>query len=326
MRCQSDMRARVLVVATMLIAATVGRAARACTIPPKALTSHHAELVRRAQKIALGRFEKTTPFFIGGDRAGYEAHFATIEVLKGPVGPHFSIVFGDEGPRDVSGTQPFTDPPDADFHGHMDWEFWDQQATREGNGADCAMHARFQSGATYLIVIDTDHWRAYERIDRPDDRWLRAVKTLIATPSARSGLSMSLAAYVGEQRALFVGEIVACYAPDDPNLPYPHEVKVREVLFGQVPGTVRIRSLVRGAVPCRPGQRVVGVVHSSGRSHGDQRPPGRLFPLAASGLVDFDAEPTEAIITRERPVTLGQLRALAKSRAGVPARPAPTSP
>jgi hypothetical protein len=315
------MRVRVLVVAAMLIATAVGRHAHACTIPPRALTTHHAELVRRAQKIALGRFEKATPVRVGGARAGYEAHFATIEVLKGPVGPRFSIVFGDEGPRDTLDTQPFTDPPGADFHGHIDWEFWDQRATREGNGADCAMHARFQRGATYLIVIDTDHWRAYERIDRPDDRWLRAVKTLIAAPSAPSGLTMSLAAYIGEQRALFLGEMVHCHVADDPDRPYPHEVKVREVLFGQVPDTVRIRSLIRGPTRCRPGQRVVGVVHSSGALPPNEgKPPARLFPLSYSGLVDFDAEPSEAVITRDRPVTLDQLRALAKARAGVPAR------
>jgi hypothetical protein len=262
------MRVRVLAaVATMLIAATTARPARACMVPPEHLTVHHAQLVRRANQIALARFENATPIMTGGcspQRVGYRARFATIEALKGDVGAHFTLEFGDAGPRDTFTTQPFTDRPNADFHGHTDWEFWDEKMSREGNGSDCAMHARFQSGATYLIFVDTDHWRAYERIDRPDDRWLRAVKALIAAPASRSGLVMPLAAYVGEQRALFVGEIAQCHVVDDPELSYPHEVKVREILFGQVPDTVRIRSLISGPAPCKPGQRVVGMVHSSG--------------------------------------------------------------
>ena len=131
----------------------------------------------------------------------------------------------------------------------------------------------------YLIFLDSSHWRSFERIDRPDDRWLRAVKTLIATPSAPSGLSMSLSEYLGEQKALFVGEVVGCYLKD-PDVPYPNEVKVREVLFGEVPDTVRIRSLIGGPTRCRVGQRVVGLIHSVGgiQPPNNRKPPGRLFP------------------------------------------------
>jgi hypothetical protein len=315
------MRAAVLLV-SLVVATMAARAGRACTIPPKALTVHHTELVRRATRIALARFERATAVTTGECSAAqpcYKTEFSTIEVLKGQVPAHFSRLFMEESPRRPEGAQPFKDRQAADFHGHTDWEFWDDRVTRGANGADCGMHPRFESGATYLIFLDTSHWRAFERIDRPDDRWLHAVKALIAKPSLPSGLSMSLADYVADQRALFVGEIVACYVAGDPGLPSAHEVKVREALFGKVPPSVHIRSLIGAATRCEPGLRVVGAVHTSGPFAGlsDRTSPGRLFPLKpANGIVDFDAEPSEAVITRDGPVTLDRVRALAAARRG----------
>jgi hypothetical protein len=313
-------RAAVLL-AAVLVATLAARAARACTQPPKALTVHHSELVRRAPRIALARFEKATPFTSGECSAAepcYKTEFSTVEVLKGPVPPRFSLLFTEESPRHPEGAQPFKDRPGADFHGHTDWEFWDSGTTREGNGSDCEMHPRFELGARYLIFLGGSHWRAFERIDRPDDRWLRAVRALLAKPSSPSGLSMSLADYIADQRGLFVGEIVACHLAGDRASPSAHEVKVREVLFGKVPRSVRMRSLIRSTTRCEPGLRVVGVIHRSSAfpGHTNRRPPGRLLPLNAAGVVDFDAEPSEAVIVRDGPVTLDALRALAAARRG----------
>ena len=120
------MRVAVLL-AAVVVATTAARAGHACTNPPKRLLVHHTELVQRATRVALARFEKATPFTTGECSAAepcYQTDFSTVEVLKGQVPARFSLLFAEESPRRPEGAQPFEDRPAADFHGHTDWEFW----------------------------------------------------------------------------------------------------------------------------------------------------------------------------------------------------------
>jgi hypothetical protein len=314
-------------VALRLIAAAVGASlaisweVSACTVPPKHLTTHHAELVRRSSRIALGRFEKVAsswlPRFLAGDR--YTLQFKTVEVVKGQVGERFSLAFNGAPPEG------FKDGKDADFHGHADWDVWEGKLTRQANEANCQMRPRFEVGATYLIFLDEPyHWRSFERVDRPDDRWLAAVKALVADPSRPSGMMQPLASHLTEQHDVFVGQITRCDVAPPETTTYRHEVKVREVLGGGRRESVLLYH--GGLQKCEPGAIVLGLIHAVGAYSGpaDREPPGRLLPfrdergnpakdLTDSIRVDFNAGDSEAIITKDAKPTLAQLRAEMKA-------------
>lgn len=286
--------------------------ADACSSPPPHLIAPHPDIVRRTARIALGRFE----------RAGATLDFTTVEVIKGQVGARFSLPLAQGHPTG------FKDQKDADFHGHTDWEFWEQRATREGNGADCLMHPRFQVGATYLIFLDRPyHWRAFERIDRPDDRWLAGVKALVAKPDRGSGLLQTLAAHVGEQYAVFLAEVIGCHVSPT----YSHQLKVREVLAGD---RRDVLSLFHGGDRCVVGTMVLALVHRSAQqgTPTDHAPPGRIIPFHDAGgrpvwaptesmWVDFNAGGSEAVITDLPRATLAQLRSALKPPSAAPPRP-----
>jgi len=94
------MRVAVLL-AAVVVATTAARAGHACTNPPKRLLVHHTELVQRATRVALARFEKATPFTTGECSAAepcYQTDFSTVEVLKGQVPARFSLLFAEESP------------------------------------------------------------------------------------------------------------------------------------------------------------------------------------------------------------------------------------
>jgi len=151
------------------------------------------------------------------------------------------------------------------------------------------------------------------------------VRALLADPTKPSGLSMTLATYLKEQKALVVGEVARCYV-DDAELPYPNEIKVRELIFGAQPSPVLIQGLIHGTTRCRPGLLVIGVVHQFGAwsGSGDRKPSALLLPLVDRAgqpatvphdnlRVDFNSSGSEAVIGPESALSLEQLRALAAS-------------
>jgi hypothetical protein len=285
---------------------------------------HHAELVRRTPRIVLARAVSSEPVVQRGV-ARRATDFATVEVLKGSVGPAFTLAF-DEGRR--SGA--FKDEPGADFHGHEDWRVWESMLTRQGNGSDCEMHPGFEPGATYLLFLDRPfHWRSFERIDRKDDRWLAAVRTLVASPDEVSGMALPLREYLREQEALFVGEVQQCFA-EAPELTLPVEVNVLEVLLGKLGRTVIVSGdeLWRGRLPCSRGLLVLGLVHRvRAPDQGDgsrfaarllafeERDRSRPAKLRDHLEVDFKRGDSEAVITSDAIPTLARLRQLAARRA-----------
>jgi hypothetical protein len=142
------------------------------------------ELVRRSPRIALARFdevEEVTAAWTGDVPCCSDSRvttFTTIEVLKGHVDERFDDVIDRRAYR-------FKDEAGADFNGHADPDFWKRWLARQTNGDDCKMHPHFEVGATYVIFLDPPyHRRSFERIDRPDDRWLHRIKALVAEIAA----------------------------------------------------------------------------------------------------------------------------------------------
>jgi hypothetical protein len=297
---------RVLAAVLSMILLNPERAA-ACTSPPKHLTVPHTELVKRAPRIALARFEK------GGAKS--PPLFRTSEVLKGKVPPTFRLAAAD-----VSSPS-FKDPPGADFGGHRDASFWETRDTRESNGADCQMHPRFELGATYLIFLDPPyHWRAFERIDRADDLWLIAVRDLVRTPSQSSGLVVSAKDHLRSQRSVFLARIRRCFVAD---ALYRHEVELVEMLSGAPAAQIMFLDH-RRMVPCDPGTLVVATIHAGSHPYlrSPSNPSGCVLPFVTTGgkpakavsdqlRVDLSTE-TEVAFRGVHSPTLAELREMLK--------------
>jgi hypothetical protein len=195
------------------------------------------------------------------------------------------------------------------------------------------MRPPFEVGATYLIFLDPPyHWRAFERVDRRDDRWLSAVKALVADSSRPSGMMQPLAAYLAEQSAIYVGEIARCFVSRPEILGSLHEVRVREVLVGATRESVLMH--FHGLRKCEPGLLVLALVHSVGAYSGlpDADPPGRILSflpkestrareLADPLHVDFNQGDSEAFITKDAEPTLARLRVLVQPLRGIGRRP-----
>lgn len=250
-----------LLVALLALTILIPTRAAACTSPPKHLTVPHTQLVKRAARIALARFER-------GDSSA-QPSFRTLEVLKGKVASTFRLAITD------SSSASFKDLPGADFGRHRDGRFWESRDTRQGNGPDCGMHPQFEIGATYLVFLDPPyHWRAFERIDQKDDLWLAAVRNLVRAPSQPSGLVVSAKEHLREQRSVFVARIKRCFVAD---AWYMHEVELIEMLSGTpVTGTVFLDH--RRITPCETGTLVIATIHAG-------RHPYLHSPTVSSGCV-----------------------------------------
>ena len=298
------------------------RPARACLRPPEELVVHHAELVKRSEWIALARFDRSERFTAGKGEYSYPAyrtHFTTLEVIKGKPGDTFTHWFSDDERYLPKKTlEGFRDRPGADRDGHRDWSFWESRNTRQWNGADCDMHPRFEVGATYLIFAgkNYDHWRSFERIDRPDDRWLAAVRSLVADPTKPSGLIMSLTSYLSEQEAVFIGKAEKCFQTS--GLAFTHEISVKEVLKGRPSNPVFLYGNHKG---CRPGKLFLAVIQAGEKPTIDNKKiqPGILIPLVSEDQtpvetltdiphIDFDSLGSEAVINVDAKASIKRIR------------------
>ncbi|TNE63885.1 MAG: hypothetical protein EP335_08795 [Alphaproteobacteria bacterium] len=65
---------------------------------------------------------------------------------------------------------------DFDFFNHTLQAFWEPGAGRTVQDPDCLIHPTFFDGSTYLIFTGPQHFKGYERIAVPDDRWLLQVR------------------------------------------------------------------------------------------------------------------------------------------------------
>lgn len=180
--------------------------AQACFAPPSEYTKHHTELVRDTSRIVLARVAGPSGEFqdVWG-RQEQLAQFEKIEVLKGNVPGIFSI----ENGFFVS-DQPV---PEQDFDGHSQLGYWEKQVTRQWNMPDCAMRPVFLHNRTYLLFLDTPHWRAYEEVSSENDFWLGAVRRLVADPELNTGLSLSAGEWLSLAHGVFLGEVLDCLGP-----------------------------------------------------------------------------------------------------------------
>ncbi len=223
------MKSKLTVLATIF--SVLPLAALACMVPPGGLTVHHTELVERTDTIvwakAVGGSGKKAKIW----RDPYELMlFETIEVLKGRVPARFTLPNGfDLAGADESDGFPGVSE-ETDFNGHRDLSFWDKSIARQWNSADCQMYPTFSEGSSYLLFLGDAHWRGYEQVETEEDLWLTAVRNLIAQPSRRSGLSLSIEEWLRLSSSTFIGEIERCDRP---------ELAVRERLYGDVPATWR---------------------------------------------------------------------------------------
>ncbi|MEO0990821.1 MAG: hypothetical protein AAFX00_07725 [Pseudomonadota bacterium] len=180
--------------------------AHACFAPPAEYTKHHTELVRDTSRIVLARV--TGPSGESRDVWGRQeqlAGFEKIEDLKGNVPDFFTI----ENGFFVSG-QPV---PEQDFDGHSQLGFWEKKVTRQWNMPDCAMRPAFLQNRTYLLFMDTPHWRAYEEVSSEDDLWIGAVRRLIADPDLDTGLNLSAEEWLSMAHGVFLSEVLDCSGP-----------------------------------------------------------------------------------------------------------------
>lgn len=191
--------------------------AYACFAPPPEYTKHHTELVRDTSRIVLARVAGPSgEFQEAWGRQAQLAQFEKIETLKGNVPDFFSI----ENGFYVS-EQPV---PEQDFDGHSQLGFWEKQVTRQWNMPDCAMRPAFLHNRTYLLFLDTPHWRAYEEVSSEDDLWLGAVRRLVANPDLDTGLSLSAGEWLSLAHGVFLGEVSDCSGPT---------LQVRRVFSGE---------------------------------------------------------------------------------------------
>ena len=191
-----------MILATFLLAVTAP--ALACVAIPPSMTVHHRDLVAESSQIVLARALAPPD-----DGTATPTRFETIEVLKGEVAAEF--VLEDRGGLETAiwDRYPFG-IPDSDFNGHRDIAVWDRLATRKQYAASCGLSPHFVQDETYLIFVDRPHWRAYELIRDADDLWLQAVRNLIADPSRRSGLSVTLPQWFSLAPRAFVARATSC--------------------------------------------------------------------------------------------------------------------
>jgi hypothetical protein len=182
--------------------------ALACTAPPPDLTKHHRDLVADSSQIVLAR--ALIPRFAGGELL---PAFRSVEVLKGDAASDFVLESG-RGLDASTGVTFLFGTHDSDFNGHRDIAFWDQGLTRQWNDTDCMMRPVFEPGETYLLFVDHPHWRAYELIGGEDDLWLAAIRNLIADPSRRSGLSVTVPQWLSLAPSAFVVSVASCEEPE----------------------------------------------------------------------------------------------------------------
>jgi hypothetical protein len=194
------------ILAAILLAATIP--AQACTMAPPEQTKHHRDLVADSSQIILAR--ALIPRFAGGELL---PAFRSVEVLKGDVASDFVLESG-PGLDASTGVSFLIGTHDSDFDGHRDIAFWDQGLTRQWNDSDCMMRPQFEPGETYLLFVDHPHWRAYELVRREDDLWLQAVRNLLADPSRRSGLSVTVPQWLSLAPRAFVVSIADCEKPE----------------------------------------------------------------------------------------------------------------
>ncbi len=327
---------------TLVVSPLFSSVALACLRPPAELIVHHRELIKRANWIALARFDRVERFEKDGG-SEYRRHFlrnsfTTIEAIKGKPGSTFTQVFSDRYAfvKNRPAT-PYKDRPNADFHSHTDWEFWENHASRQWNGADCEMHPEFEVGASYLIIEDSiGHWKAYERIDHPDDRWLAAVRAVVADPTKPSGYSLTLAAYLKAQESVFFGKAIRCHEdakwrhplyPKDELVAYVHTIDKRESFPPAKTATVR----VRGPHQCTVGQWHLGVIQRGDITtvDGEIIKQARLIPLfddkhheattfSDDLRIDITALGSEALVTTDATATVTRIRQLVAPPAAKP--------
>lgn len=180
--------------------------AHACFAPPPEYTKHHTDLVRDTSRIVLARVTGASGEFVDfWGRSEPLAQFETIETLKGNVSDFFTVESGIFVPG-----QPV---PSQDFVGHTQLGFWEKLVTRQWNMSDCAMRPAFLQDRTYLLFLDTPHWRAYEEVAEVDDLWLGAVRRLVAAPVEDTGLSLSAQKWLSMAHGVFLGEVMDCSGP-----------------------------------------------------------------------------------------------------------------
>jgi hypothetical protein len=275
--------------------------ALACDGSPPELTKHHRDLVDDTTQIVLARAR--IPKFVAGE---LRPAFDSIEVLKGEVPEHFVLESRDG--LDVSpwGALTFAGE-DSDFDGHRHIAFWDQGLTRQWNDTDCVMRPRFELGETYLLFIDHPHWRAYELIRRDDDLWLKAVRSLVADPSRRSGLSVTVPQWLSLAPRAFVSRLNNCEVPN---------FEVVDVLLGEGEATFPNYRLQRPGTyygsrqDCEVGMSFLTLVYY--QSEADPNYVVSANFDVDNGTVDFskaiDGEETELDVTGSRAWSLDDLK------------------
>lgn len=220
--------------------------AAACFAPPAEFTRHHGELVADAVRIAWARaLEPSSPRSLPG-LFGVAPRFEVIEVLKGDVPDEFTLANGrySVGPEN-------DDFLNSDFDGHHDLAVWDRMLTRQWNNSMCQMEPAFVPGETYLIFLDSPHWRSYEIVRSDDDLWLKAVRNLIENPSRRAGLAVTVPQWLSLGRRAFVVHIANCEAED---------FRIEDILVGTAegnwnPSEHRYRDYYGSRSDCKNGDR-----------------------------------------------------------------------
>ena len=181
--------------------------ASACLGAPSGQTVPYPELTGRTANIVLARAERAE---LRPDQSVWYL-FRTVEVLKGKPRRTFTLTFDSSCMTYLRGL-------DTDFDKHRDGRFWDRRESRQWNAPDCKMAPNFMVGRQYLLFVDEPyHWKSFEQIiDSDEDRWLRAVRTVIRTGETQPGLSQTVWDYLAEKRAVYIDHVKSCSRQDGP--------------------------------------------------------------------------------------------------------------
>lgn len=297
--------AKVFMAAAVIAVFGFSMPARACFAPPAHMTGHHSELVRDSSDIVLARMirsiESRSERYLNLEIPIFE----TLEVLRGYAPEVFEFGHGYAAPsKEQLEKLNLAAELTRDFNGHRQGVFWDKKITRQWNWSDCRMHPVFVTGETYLLFLDRPHWRSYEIVRSNDDYWLTAVRNLIADPSRRSGLSLSVQEWLSLSRGVFIGRIQSCAGP---------EFDVIESLHGNFDQSWVYSDEVDASYwplgKCKIGKEYLVIAY---------RDEPEVLPYYSSTIVDIDGETvdfSEAIsdseieILDEPVITLDELRA-----------------
>jgi hypothetical protein len=247
------------------------------------MTAPYTELIRRTATIVVAetvRIEELT-----GERSRYR--FRVVETVKGRSLQDVALTF-----RRALEPVVFDD----DFDGHRDPRFWDRRSTRQINDSDCQIHPAFAVGSRYLLfVTPPHHWRSFERIITPDDRWLETVRA-VANNGRGHARSQSVVQWLREQRSVAVHRIDSCAARRE-----PERVHTLDTLRGVAPPARGWQPVFVDFRACRPGDVFMAIHYDADATF------VTAYPIT-DGVVDLTGAQTEIELTGPRHLPLNELK------------------